>query len=58
MDIETLEEEHEALQSDIAGEAEYLQSLQHQIDKLKVNMVIRFYFLLLKNEAVYKLLHL
>ncbi|KAH9782005.1 Tropomyosin [Citrus sinensis] len=35
MDIKTLEEEHGTLQSDIAGEAEYLQSLQHQIEKLE-----------------------
>lgn len=58
MDIKTLEEEHGTLQSDIAGEAEYLQSLQHQIEKLEVNMVIHFCFLLLKNEALYNLLHL
>ncbi|KAH9725992.1 Tropomyosin [Citrus sinensis] len=35
MDIKTLEEEHGTLLSDIAGEAEYLQSLQHQIEKLE-----------------------
>lgn len=58
MDIKTLEEEHGTLQSDIAGEAEYLHSLQHQIEKLEVNMVIHFCFLLLKNEALYNLLHL
>uniref|UniRef100_A0A5B6YI46 Uncharacterized protein n=1 Tax=Davidia involucrata TaxID=16924 RepID=A0A5B6YI46_DAVIN len=35
MDVKTLEEEHRALLSDKAGETEFLQSLQHQIDKLK-----------------------
>ncbi|KAA8528055.1 hypothetical protein F0562_035076 [Nyssa sinensis] len=35
MDIKTLEEEHRALLSDKAGETEFLQSLQHQSDKLK-----------------------
>ncbi|KAE8022219.1 hypothetical protein FH972_008039 [Carpinus fangiana] len=35
MDIKTLEEEHNALLSDIAGETEYLQSLLDQIVKLK-----------------------
>ncbi|KAI3982261.1 hypothetical protein MKX01_037794 [Papaver californicum] len=35
MDINGLEEEHKALLSDKAGESEYLQSLQHQISKLK-----------------------
>ncbi|KAI3945427.1 hypothetical protein MKW92_021984 [Papaver armeniacum] len=35
MDINGLEEEHKALLSDKAGESEYLQSLQHQILKLK-----------------------
>ncbi|XP_057973045.1 uncharacterized protein LOC131161352 [Malania oleifera] len=35
MDISILEEEHRALLSDKAGEIEYLQSLQEQIEKLK-----------------------
>ncbi|EEF40555.1 hypothetical protein RCOM_1329260 [Ricinus communis] len=35
MDTTTLEEEYKALLSDKAGEFEYLQSLQDQIDKLK-----------------------
>ncbi|XP_062153902.1 uncharacterized protein LOC133862063 isoform X1 [Alnus glutinosa] len=35
MDIKTLEEEHNALLSDKAGETEYLQSLLDQIEKLK-----------------------
>jgi hypothetical protein len=45
MDIKTLEEEHNALLSDKAGETEYLQSLLDQIEKLKVNRVISFCFL-------------
>lgn len=36
MDIESLQEEHEALLSDKSGETEYLLSLQNQIEKLKV----------------------
>lgn len=36
MDSKSLEEEYEALLSDKAGEAEYLQSLQLQIAKLMV----------------------
>ncbi|GAV72020.1 LOW QUALITY PROTEIN: hypothetical protein CFOL_v3_15509 [Cephalotus follicularis] len=35
MDTETLEEEGRALESDKAGETEYLQSLHNQIEKLK-----------------------
>ncbi|OVA09293.1 hypothetical protein BVC80_8357g8 [Macleaya cordata] len=35
MDIKALEEEHQALLSDKAGETEYLQSLQNQIEQLK-----------------------
>lgn len=41
MDIKTLEEEYDALLSDKAGESEYLQSLQEQVEKLKVNEVIK-----------------
>lgn len=44
MDIKTLEEEHNALLSDKAGETEYLQSLLDQIEKLKVNRVVSFCF--------------
>lgn len=43
METKTLEEEHEALLSDKGGETEYMQSLQHQIEKLKVKMVINIY---------------
>lgn len=42
MDIKTLEEEYKALLSDKAGEFEYLQSLQGQIEKHKVNIAISF----------------
>ncbi|KAF4368000.1 hypothetical protein F8388_002611 [Cannabis sativa] len=35
MDIKTLEEEHNALLSDKAGETEYLKSLREQVEKLK-----------------------
>lgn len=38
-DITALEEEYNALMSDKAGEAEYLQSLEKQVEKLKVNMI-------------------
>ena len=40
MDVTTLEEEHKALLSDKAGETEYMLSLQDQIEKLKVSVVI------------------
>lgn len=36
MDVNTLEEEYDALLSDKAGVTEYLKSLQDQIEKLKV----------------------
>ncbi|PON95156.1 tropomyosin [Trema orientale] len=35
MDLKTLEEEYNALLSDKAGETEYLQSLQYQVEKLE-----------------------
>ncbi|EMS48773.1 hypothetical protein TRIUR3_26319 [Triticum urartu] len=36
MDIKSLEEEYKGLQGDGAGEAEYFQSLEEQIIKMKV----------------------
>lgn len=41
LDIKTLEEEYNALLTDKAGETEYLQSLQDQVEKLKVKKVTR-----------------
>lgn len=38
MDVNTLEEEYDALLSDKAGVTEYLKSLQDQIEKLKVTV--------------------
>lgn len=45
MDRKSLQEEIEALLSDKAGENEYLQSLQHQIEMLKVISIVTFYLL-------------
>ena len=42
MDMKNMEEEYNALLSDKAGEAEYLHSLQGQIEKLKVYAFTRF----------------
>lgn len=45
MDKKSLQEEIEALLSDKAGENEYLQSLQHQIEMLKVIISVTFYLI-------------
>lgn len=42
MDVNTLEEEYDALLSDKAGVTEYLKSLQDQIEKLKVSCLSGF----------------
>lgn len=42
VDLKTLEEEYNTLLSDKAGVTEYLQSLQAQVDILKVSGVTRF----------------
>lgn len=43
MDVKTLEDEYNALLSDKAGETEYLNSLQDQIEKMKVNYFSGFF---------------
>lgn len=45
MDEKSLEEELEALLSDKAGEAEYVESMQLQIMKLKVSLRLYLYIL-------------
>lgn len=42
MDKKSLEEEIQALLSDKAAETEYLQSLQNQIEMLKVYFLLKF----------------
>lgn len=40
MDINALEEEYNAISADKAAEAEYFQSLQDQVEKLKVHVTL------------------
>lgn len=63
MNVKTLEEEHQALLADRAGEIEYLHSLLQQFEKLKVDLFVSiflFYFLedkmyLLRIEQAFRL---
>ncbi|KAE9452352.1 hypothetical protein C3L33_15747, partial [Rhododendron williamsianum] len=43
MNVKTLEEEHQALLADRAGETEYLHSLQQQFEKLKVDLFVSIF---------------
>lgn len=43
MDINTLEEEYNAISSDKAEEADYFQSLKDQVEKLKVHEVLSLF---------------
>ncbi|KAF2297253.1 hypothetical protein GH714_020033 [Hevea brasiliensis] len=57
MDVKTLEEEYKALLSDKAGELEYLQSLQGQVEKLKVNIPIALLHCAMKISHMGMLVH-